>query len=63
MVLILYGIYCILDKDLVEKMGIINRKGGIKMKYSKPVVLNPKTVRAAVCGGGKQCGRPCSKRA
>lgn len=33
------------------------------MKYKKPAVLNSKTVRAAVCGGGKQCGRPCSKRA
>ncbi len=33
------------------------------MKYKKPAVLNAKKIRAAVCGGGKQCGRPCSKKA
>jgi len=37
--------------------------GGISMKYKKPAVLNAKKIRAAVCGGGKQCGRPCSKKA
>lgn len=30
------------------------------MKYTKPVVLNPKLVQAAKCGDGP-CGRPCSK--
>lgn len=33
------------------------------MKYRKPVVLDVKSVNAAVCGGGSPCGRPCSKRA
>lgn len=33
------------------------------MKYRKPVVLDAKLVRAAVCGGGSPCGRPCSKKA
>lgn len=33
------------------------------MKYRKPVVLEVKSVRAAICGGGIPCGRPCEKRA
>lgn len=33
------------------------------MKYSKPVVLNATLVRAAVCGSGSPCGRPCKKKA
>ena len=35
----------------------------LSMKYRKPVVLDTESVRAAVCGGGSPCGRPCSKRA
>lgn len=33
------------------------------MKYTKPVVMKPVTIKGAVCGGGSPCGRPCSKRA
>ena len=29
------------------------------MKYTKPVVISPKTVDTAKCGDGP-CGRPCS---
>ena len=33
------------------------------MKYRKPAILNSNVIRAAVCGGGSPCGRPCSKKA
>lgn len=39
---------------------ISHLKGGETMKYTKPVVLEPKLVQAAKCGDGP-CGRPCSK--
>ena len=32
------------------------------MKYTKPVILDPKVVKSAKCGDGP-CGRPCSNKA